>query len=407
MRFISRRQFAIAGAASFAGAAGQSQERRDPNRLRAGIIGCGIRGVGAHIATLLKMKETDNVEVAAVCDVFEKRAQHAASLTGAKAYQDYRRLLESKDIDFVTIATPDHLHAQMAIDAASTGKHIYCEKPMTHTVEEAKRVVAKVRETGVKMQVGVQGMSDDSYETAYKYVKEGALGKVVLAQIDYSRNYQGDYWLKPVDPDVRPGVNLNWSLFLGPAPKRPWDPDRYFNWIRYWDYSGGVPSGLFVHRVTRIIKSLGLTFPEYGSAHGGKFEFTESRAEVPETINIMLDYPGGPTVLLISSLANDTPVAHVLRGHKATLEFTRSGFVIRPQKLFAKEGHEIVHTKTGGEDTGLHFRNLLRAIRYNEPLKCDCVLGYHGVVACQFGVLSYRERKYMKWDKAAEKIVRA
>jgi hypothetical protein len=210
-----------------------------------------------------------------------------------------------------------------------------------------------------------------------------------------------------VDPDLKPGVNFNWELFLGPAPKRPFSAERYFNWIRYFDYSGGVPAGLFVHRATRLIKALGLQFPEYGSAHGGKFEFSGSLGEVPDTINIMLDYPGGPTVLLISSLANDTPVAHTLRGHRATLEFTPSGFVIKPQRLFAQGQSEIVHRKTGGEDTELHLRNLIRAIRHNEPLKCDATLGYYGVVACQFGVLSQRQRKYMKWDAAAERIVPA
>ncbi len=399
MEMITRREFTGSAAAALAQPAS--------DRLRVGVIGCGIRGVGAHISTLLKMKETDNVEVNAVCDVFDKRAQQAAAMTGAKPYQNYRELLANKDVDVVVIATPDHLHAQMAIDAASAGKHIYCEKPMTHSVEEAKLVVSKIRETGVKMQVGVQGMSDDSYETAYKYVQDGTLGKVVIAQIDYSRNYRDDYWLKPVDTDLKPGVNFNWELFLGPAPKRPFDAQRYFNWIRYFDYSGGVPAGLFVHRVTRLIKALGLRFPEYGSAHGGKFEFTNSTAEVPDTINIMLDYTGGPTVLLISSLANDTPVAHTLRGHRATLEFTPTGFTIKPQRLYEKELKEIVHLKTGGEDTQLHLRNLIRAIRLNEPLKCDVLLGYYGVVACQFGILSQRQRKYLKWDAAAERIVPA
>jgi predicted dehydrogenase len=400
MSVFTRREFA--GAVAFSAAA-----QTTPNKIRVGVIGCGGRGVDAHIRTLMKMKETDNVEVNAVCDVFDKRAQQAAQISGGRPYRDYRELLAHKDVDIVVIATPDHWHAQMAIDAASAGKHIYCEKPMAHTVDEARRVTEKVRETGVKMQVGVQGMSDDSYETAHKYVKDGTLGKVVIAQIDYSRNYKGDYWLKPVDPDLRPGVNFDWDLFLGPAPKRPFDAERYFNWIRYFDYSGGVPAGLFVHRVTRLIKACGLQFPEYGSAHGGKFQFTDSTAEVPDTINIMLDYPGGPTVLLISSLANDTPVAHTLRGHRATLEFTPTGFVIKPQKLYQNELKEIVHRKTGGEDTELHLRNLLRAIRYDEPLKCDAMLGYYGVVACQFGVESQRQRKYMKWDGAAQRIVPA
>lgn len=399
---LTRRDFAR-GVALAAPAVAAAQPASD--RIRVGVIGCGIRGVGAHIKTLLKMKEADNVEVTAVCDVFDKRAQQAAQLTGGRPYQDYRELLANRDVNVVIIATPDHWHARMAIDAAAAGKHIYCEKPMTHTVEEAKAVVAKIRETGVKMQVGVQGMSDDSYETAYKHVQGGDLGKVVIAQIDYSRNYKGDYWLKPVDPDLKPGVNFNWDLFLGPAPKRPFDAERYFNWIRYWDYSGGIPAGLFVHRVTRLIKALGLTFPEYGSAHGGTFQFTNSTAEIPDTINIMLDYPGGPTVMLISSLANNTPVAHHLRGHKATLEFTPTGFVIKPQSIYADEVKEFVHKKTGGEDTELHLRNLLNAIRGKEKLKCDEMLGYYGVVACQFGILSLQQRKYMKWDAANERII--
>lgn len=400
---LTRRNFARGLALAPAIAAAQPAS----DRLRVGVIGCGIRGTGAHIQSLLKMKERDNVEVTAVCDVFDKRAQQAAAMTGARAYQDYRELLANPNVNVVIIATPDHWHAQMAIDAASAGKHIYCEKPMTHTVDEAKAVVAKIRETGVKMQVGVQGMSDDSYETAYQHVQAGGLGKVVIAQIDYSRNYRGDYWLKPPDPDLKPGVNFNWELFLGPAAKRPFDAERYFNWIRYWDYSGGIPAGLFVHRVTRLIKALNLKFPEYGSAHGGTFQFTASKAEIPDTINIMLDYPGGPTVMLISSLANDTPVAHHLRGHKATLEFTPTGFVIRPQKLYADEVKEFVHKKTGGEDTELHLRNLLNAIRGTESLKCDEMLGYYGVVACQFGILSLQQRKYMKWDAAGERIVAA
>ncbi len=404
---ISRRDFTRGVALAASSASVLSAAQRASDHIRVGVIGCGGRGVGAHIQTLLKMKETDNVSVDAVCDVFDKRARQAAALTGGRPYRDYREMLANREIDVVVVATPDHWHAQMAIDAAAAGKHVYCEKPMAHGVEEAKRLVAKVRETGIKLQVGVQGMSDDSYETAYKHFQAGDLGKVVLAQIDYSRNYDGDYWLKPVDPDLKPGVNFDWDLFLGPAEKRPFDAERYFNWIRYFDYSGGVPAGLFVHRVTRIIKSLGLKVPEYGSASGGKFFFTESAAEVPDTINIMLDYPGGPTVMLISSLANDTPVPHLLRGHKATLEFTPTGFTIRPQKLFASQAREFVHVKTGGEDTELHWRNLLQAIRGKEELKCDVMLGYYGVVACQFGVLSQQRRKYLKWDAAGERIVEA
>ena len=123
-------------------------------------------------------------------------------------------------------------------------------------------------------------MSDESYAVANDHIKAGELGKIVLAQIDYSRNYQGDFWAGdeyPIDADAKPGVNLDWKAWLGPAPKHEWDPERYFRWRRYWDYSGGIATDLFVHRATRLIKALNLTFPDYVTATGGKFEFTRQR----------------------------------------------------------------------------------------------------------------------------------
>ncbi|MCL4402224.1 MAG: Gfo/Idh/MocA family oxidoreductase [Acidobacteria bacterium] len=403
---ISRRNFISAAAVSVATARSYAQVAGANERLRIGVIGCGGMGSG-HMQSLVRMRETDNFTIAAVCDLYQKRLDAAAASTGGKPYHDYRQVLDDKDIDYVLIATPEHWHYQMACDAADAGKAIYLEKPMAHTTEQARKLVAKVRHTGVKLQVGVQGMSDDSYEAAYEQVKGGVLGKVVVAQIDYSRNHLDDFWAYPIDADAKPGVNLDWKTWLGPAPKRPWTPNRYFRWRLYWDYSGGIATDLFIHRVTRIIKALGLTFPERAVATGGKWEFTQSLAEVPDTFNIMLDYPGGPTVLLVSSQANDTPVDHVLRGHKATLKFTNTGFTIEPQKLFAKEVSEFVHRKTGGEDLRLHHRNLMAAVRRNEPLKCDCMLGYYGVVACDMGVQAFRKQKYMRWDRGRERIVAA
>ncbi len=406
MDSLSRRGFFSTATAVLATARAYSQAPGAGERLRIGVIGCGGMA-GGHMRTLMKMRDTDNVDILAVCDVYEKRLENAVKLTGGKPYKDYRRILEDKNIDYVLIATPEHWHYQMIVDAASAGKHIYCEKPMTQTAEQAKKVVEKIGKTGVKLQVGVQGMSDDSYETAQKYVKAGALGDVVIAQIDYSRNYRNDFWSGPPDPDVRPGENLDWKAWLGPAPKRPFEPDRFLYWRRYWDYSGGIASDLFIHRVTRIIKALDLKFPERGVACGGKWHFKESAAEIPDTFNIMLDYPGGPTVLLVSSMANDTPVDHVLRGHKATLHFTRTGFTIRPQGVYGKGAKEIVHRKTGAENIELHHRNLIRAIRMNEALKCDCMLGYYGVVACAMGLESFRKQQYVRWDKAKERIVKS
>ena len=402
MESFTRREFV--GAAALVTAGSYSRVAGAGERIRIGVIGCGGMAT-EHMKVLMKMREPDNLEVVAVCDVFDKRTAAAAQLTGGKPYKDYRQVLELKDLDYVLIATPEHWHYRMAMDAAAAGRNIYCEKPMTQTSEQSKRLVARVKATGVKLQVGVQGMSDDSYAAANRYVREDALGKVVIAQIDYSRNHKDDMWMYDIDPDARPGVNLDWSAWLGSAPKRAWDPERYFRWRRFWDYSGGIATDLFIHRVTRIIKALNLTFPERCVGSGGKYFF--NKAEVPDTFNVMLDYPGGPTVLLVSSMANDTAVEHVLRGHKATLTFTRTGFSIRPQKLFEGEVKPIDYKKTGAESMELHHRNLIRAIRSGDALNCDCMLGYYGVVACEMGVLSYRRRQYLRWDSAKQSISRA
>jgi predicted dehydrogenase len=408
---ISRRAFVSASAASIvATTASANRVIGANNRLRVGIIGCGGLAQGAHIPSLMRMKEADNVEIVAVCDVYQKRLDQAAATTGAAPVKDYRAMLDNKDVDYVTIVTPEHWHARMTLDAADAGKHIYCEKPMTWSIEQAKQVVKKIQQTSVKMQVGVQGMCDDSYEAAQKYIKEGKLGRVVQAQIDYSRNYKRDFWVSDEpDKDVRPGENLDWNAFLGPAPKRPFDLDRFLHWRRYWDYSGGIATDLFVHRITRIIRALDLKFPTRVVAIGGKWEFRDSPAEIPDTFNMMLDYPDGLSVVVLSSMANDAPIPHVLRGHEATLEFTREGFVIRPQGRFNKEGDkpEIVHKKSGGEDITLHHRNLQNAIRGGEALKCDVMTGYYGVVAVRLAVESYRKSKYMKWDARREKGIEA
>ena len=423
---LSRRSFVAAsvGGSALAASARAIAAARVPrviganDRLHIGMIGAGGNATG-HMKRLIEIQEAENTEIIAVCDIYQKRLDAAAELTGGKPYHDYRRLLENPDIDYVVISVPEHWHAQMTLDAVDAGKHIYCEKPMTYNIEEAKRVRDRVKQSNIKMQVGVQGMSDDSYETAQRYIKDGKIGKVVMAQIDYSRNHLDDFWVRPYDDDVRPGENLDWDAFLGPARKRPFDPDRFFAWRRYWDYSGGIASDLFVHRITRIIKACNLTVPSRVVATGGQNFFRESAAEIPDTFNMMVDYPEGVSVLLVSSMANAAKIRHIIRGHEGTLEFTKEGFTITRERLFAKgcgaggakagaeECRPIHHVKTGAEDTRLHHANHHRAIRFNEPLKCDVDLGFYGVLACSMAVESLRKKRYLAWDARREKVVKA
>jgi len=407
---VSRRHFVQSvAAASLLSARSSAAITGSNDRLRIGVIGAGVQATD-HMQTLVKMRDGDNLEIVNVCDIYDKRLDKAAQLTGGKPVKDYRRVLDNKDIDYVLIATPEHWHFQMAMDALEAGKHVYVEKPMTQNIAQARKLADKVKSTGRKLQVGVQGMSDESYAVANEHVKAGELGTVVLAQIDYSRNYHTDFWAGddyPIDSDAKPGVNLDWEAWLGPAPKRPWDPERYFRWRRYWDYSGGIATDLFIHRASRLIKALNLSFPDFVVATGGKFQYKDSLAEIPDTFNVLADYPGGPTMQLVSSMGNDAEVDHMIRGHKATLYFTRTGFTIKPQEEFAKDMQPVTYQKKGAEDLTLHHRNLQAAIRENQSLNCDSTLGLYGVVVCDMAVESFRKRQYLKWDKEKGAAVRA
>ena len=425
---INRRQFIknsaglglVAGLGSFIPFSAKSYSRiwKANERVNMGVIGCGGMG-NAHLEALMNMRSGDNIAIVKVCDVFDKRLEMAAEKTKASPVKNYQDILNDKTIDSVLIATPEHWHYQMIMESIDAGKHIYSEKPMTHTIEQSRSIVDKMKTSTIKLQVGVQGMSDDSYETAHQYILDGALGDVVMAHIDYSRNYAGDdFWAYTVDPDAKPGVNLDWEAWLGPAPKRPWDPLRFFQWRKYWDYSGGIATDLFIHRISRIIKAVGLKFPDRVVASGGLWHYENTNGEIPDTFNMMVDYPEGMTTMVVSSLANDTPIRHLIRGNKATLEFTREGFTITPQEAVSasvitgtgeelEKNHVINHKKSGAEDITLHHRNLLNAIRKGEPLKCDQDFAFYGVAACMMGVQSFREKSYLKWDQTERKVVKA
>ncbi len=406
---LSRRAFMASAAA--AGAARPALSAKSAarvvganDRLHVGMIGAGGNANG-HMRALKKLADQDNVEMSAVCDIYDPRREAAAEFTGGKPYKDYRELLDHPGLDYVTISVPEHWHAPITLDAADAGLHVYVEKPLTYSIEEGLDVVRKVKSTGIVLQCGIQGMSDNSYETAAGLIQEGAIGKVVMAHIDYSRNHRDDFWLRDPDPDVRPGANLDWKAFLGKAKKRPWEPDRFFSWRRYWDYSGGIATDLFVHRLARIVKACGLTTPSRVVATGGQY-FFNGGAEVPDTFNALLEYPEGINVLLVSSMANQTSIRHLVRGNKGTIEFTREGFTIEPERLFQEEVRSRTHSKSGGEDMALHHHNLHNAIRTGEALKCDVELGFNVSMACQMTVESFRRKKSLGWDRRRQRMVK-
>jgi len=414
----SRRYFIRAGAAagvvaltakSHAGAPGAN------SRLRMGFIGCGSIA-GEHLDSLLKIKGSENLDLVAVCDVYTKRAsefQGKINAAGGSAdlYKDYREILARNDIDYVLIATPEHSHAYITLDALDAGKHVYVEKPMTHDIKESQAVLAKAKATGLKLQVGVQGTADDSYSSAFTAIKAGKLGKLVHAQVDYVRNYEGNGpWRKGGNATSPKPSDLDWETWQLPAPAHAWDPQRYYEWRCYSDYSGGIATDLFIHRLTRLIKACGLEYPERVVGMGGIYTWDDGR-DLPDSFEMMAEYPAkegitnGMTVHVLGTMANDHGNSHCIRGTDATLTFNSKGWEIKSDVKGDKGAVIATHRKTGGEDLDPHHRNHHDAIRTGAALNCPPEIGLYGVVAVRMANLSWFNKKMMAWDKEREVVV--
>jgi predicted dehydrogenase len=373
------------------------------DRIKIGFIGVGGMGSG-HVGACKSLKEKDNLDFLGVADCWKTRAEKAAETLGTKAFTDYRHVLDIKEIDYVTIATPEHWHSKMTVDAMDAGKAVYCEKPMTHSIPQAQSVMKKQRETKLPLQVGVQAMSDDSYASAAKAIANGVIGQVVQAQIEYVRRYdkQGP-WRQPEISDATPQpADLDWNAWLGHAPKIPWNPHHYFEWRNYGVYSGGIATDLFIHRITRIMKACNLLYPRRVVGMGGIWQWPDGR-DLPDNFEMICEYPRGMTVYVLGTMSNRVGIDHLIRGYRGTLAFTREGWEARD-----KDGKLLdSHKKTGGEDIHLHHTNLHNHLRNGEPLNCPVELGMAGVVAVNMANESWRSSQMMGWDAQAEKMVPA
>lgn len=383
-------------AASYARIAGAN------DRIRVGFIGAGGMA-NNHMNTYVDLKEKNNLEALTVADCWKTRAEAGAQLTGApQAITDYRRMLDQSEIDYVTIATPEHRHAQMTLDALDAGKAVYCEKPLTHTIPEALAVMKKQKETKLAVQVGVQGMSDDSYSSARQAIKEGVLGRVVQAQIEYVRRSgeQGPFCVPDLKDDMPQPEDLNWQDWLGSAPATDWNPHHYFEWRNYSMYSGGIATDLFVHRITRIIKALDLSYPRRVVGMGGIWQWPEHR-DLPDNFEMICEYPQGLTVYVLGTQSNRVGVDHLIRGYRGTLYFTAEGWVAKN-----KDGEVLAeHKKTGAEDTHPHHTNLHNHLRNGEPLNCGVDLGVAGVLPVVMANESWRTGQMMGWDDRTQATV--
>jgi len=412
-RFIHRAGAAaamtVAGVSTTHGAAQGANER-----IGVGFIGCGGRSQ-AHLQAVHYLKSQGvNVDIVAACDAYQPRVQKVVEGYKAKGYSDHRELLADPNVNVVCIATPDHHHGYEAIDALRADKDVYCEKPVTHwrQFELTKRLAAEVKKSGRVFQLGTQGMYDSAWWQMKKLIQDGLIGQPVHAECGYFRvGDWGERGMPIDDANAKPGRELQWEAFLGDAPKRPFDVSRYFRWRMYEDYAGGPSTDLFPHSLTPVVFMLGVAMPSSVAATGGKFRYQER--EIPDTFNMLIDYPQKITVAVLGTQANDYPGAAgrgsggripVIRGWEGTLTIEKDEIVFIPAQGSQKKPQRFAIEH--GEDFVGYWRKFLDCCRSREVSTLSPMdLAYHVQTALQMGMLGFREGKVARFDAGQETIL--
>jgi predicted dehydrogenase len=418
---INRRQF-VGGAvaATFAaGALAQTSPAPGPNaRLGVGIIGCGGRSE-THIGALLELEKLDqSVEIVALCDIYRPRLEQKAQRVGRplKLYSDYRELIADPAVDLICIATPDHHHGYQAIDALEAGKHVYCEKPLTHWRQwELTKRFAKVAASATgAFQLGAQRMSDSAFHQMKQLVRDGIIGQPIHAECGIFRTGDwGERGMPIDDPNAQPGPGLNWEAFLGDAPQRPFDVSRFFRWRMYEDYAGGPVTDLYPHVLTQVIDVLGVTMPSHVAATGGKYRYEER--EVPDSFNMLIEYPEDITVALLGTQGSsyqgtggrDDIRIPIIRGWDGALTIQDNDIVFIPDDSVRGAGRtERRFPIEHGHNVLFLLRNLVECARTGaRTLDSGPQLAYHTQTALLMGMAAARARKTAIFDTEKEEIV--
>jgi predicted dehydrogenase len=451
------------------------------DKLRLGIIGFGgegeslIRGLGyAHPDWPKKRPDTGrrlspdtrlqdflaqddlDVDLAGVCDVFDVRAERCQAaarnpirpgkggLNQARRFLDYRELLDCQDIDAVIIATPDHWHAQMIVDAAQAGKHVYCEKCMTRTQDEVWKVADAVRGTNVVFQLGHQNRQLESHRKAREIVKRNVLGPITLVETTTNRNDPSGAWVYDIHPQGSEKT-IDWEQFQGPATKRvPFSKERFFRWRCWYDYGTGLAGDLLSHEYDAVNQILDLGIPKSATASGGIYFFKDGR-EVPDVFQVVYEYPERSLTLVYSAtLGNGRARGKVFMGHDASMEVGSGVRVLvdsnstrykdwlkqevvdtdhpmlsyRPgykgvdaitsatEEYFASRG--LLFTYQGGRRVStlhLHIKEWLDCIRHGGTPSCNVDRGIEEAITCHMATESFRQGRKVEWDPAKRRIV--
>jgi predicted dehydrogenase len=373
------------------------------DRIRVGFIGFGDRG----LELFNYVRSCAHTEAAAFCDVYTQRLERAqAAAPGVTMYRDYRRMLEDASIDAVMIATPPHLHAEHFCAALDAGKHVYQEKTMALTLDHAKRMrAAWKRHTGKHVvAIGHQVCSSGQARDARMFLAEPArMGKITAIGMRMYRNTsrgRAPGARRPTQ-DMNP-ENIAWDLFLGEAPAREFDANRFVNWRHFWDYSSGNISENMTQQLAFWYKALRLKIPQSATASGGVFVWKDGR-ETPDTMSVALAQPEEMLIHWSCGSGNDHPGAgEQVLGENGTIS-REAQLRYFPQKANRPEGNEM--TGRASHVPHAHVEDFFDAIRTGREPSCPFELGWRVSIAASMAVESYRRSRTVRWDAKKEEIV--
>ena len=447
---LTRRQFMRIGAgAAAAGAAARAtvlqpqllsaaQMAAPSDTVRFASIGTGVRGCELLSATL----RVPGIECVAVCDLYDSRRQagQEAVKKQVPATRNYKEILDRKDVDAVIVAVPDHQHRHIVEDACAAGKDVYCEKPMSHSVEDGFAMIAAAQSNKRIVQVGSQRVSSILYAKAKEIYDSGKLGDVYAIEAFWDRNSPSGAWVYPIPPDASEQT-IDWNAFLGSAPKRPFDPVRFFRWRCFTDYGEGLAGDLFVHLISGIHFISGTNgVAQRAQSSGGLFHFKDGR-DFPDLIQTFYDYPNF-RVTLRCNLNNDGGEFIAFYGNKGTLIIKDSTLTYTPQdtnpepeaysifgwpealraEYLAKwhaehplpaplhfnvdEETEVYSVPRGYNDVSDHQNNFFNSVRSRKPPVENEVFGNNAAIGCHLSNFAYFNKCIAVWDPAAKKIVK-
>ncbi len=371
------------------------------DRVRIGHIGMGRMGRG----NLGHSMKQDNVEIAAVCDVYKPHLEQAVEMTKgqAKGVRDFREILADKSIDIVGISTPDHWHAYMTVEACKAGKDVYVEKPICVTIDEGQKMVAAARKYKRVVQAGTMQRSGVHFQKAAEIVKSGDLGKICFVRTWNYGNMAQEGIGNP--PDGEPPSDLDWDMWLGPAPRREFNKNRFgvdpkafshFRW--FWDYAGGMMTDWGIHLLDIVHMAMNEAMPSSITSLGGKFWLNDNR-DTPDTLQVTYEYPG-----FIATYENrnsngqsmfEKSYGITFHGSKGTLFVDRSMYKLIPERGATLEA---VEAKSSNNANDAHWRNFLECVKTRQKPASDIEICNRSTAACLLGNIALRSKLRVDFD---------